>query len=165
MKNILSLLLCFTFLYCNKKSEQKTSNNSEKFYVISKEDKKRKKEIDSINNIKKDGKIALPRKGFYSENHLIIDKYNFVYYYQRIYTPAFCSYGMEKDTLPHLIDLAPKDLIKIPKDCIEKIINENLMTKEKEKQILIIISQNDTIKDRQFPKISTSYESSNIYNS
>ncbi len=59
---------------------------------------------------------------------------------------------MEKVTLPHLLDLQPKDLIKIPKDCIEKIIEDNVMTKEKGKQILIVASQKDSIKDREFLK-------------
>lgn len=152
MKNTLSLLFCFTLLCCNKKSEQKISNNYEKMYVISQEDENIKKEIDSINSIRKNGKFALPRKGFYHESNLIIDKNNFVYYYQGRYIPTFCSYGMENDTLPHFLDLQPKDLIKVPKDCIDKIINENVMTKEKWKQILIIASQNDSIKDREFLK-------------
>lgn len=152
MKNILALLLCFTLLCCNKKNEQKISNNAEKVYVISKEDQNFKNKIDSINSLKQNGRIVLPQKDFYSENHLIIDKNNFVYYYQRKNIPIFCSYGMEKDTLPHLLDLQPKDLIKIPKDCIEKIIEENVMTKEKGKQILIMASQKDSIKDREFLK-------------
>lgn len=152
MKNILAFLFCFALLCCNKKSEQKNNNEYEKVYIISKEDNNLKKEIDSINSIKKDGRFALPRKGFYHENQLIIDKNNFVYYYQSRHIPIFCGYGMENDTLPHFLDLQPKDLIKIPKDCIDKIINENVMTKEKEKQILIIASQNDTIKDREFLK-------------
>ena len=152
MKNILALLLCFTLLSCSKKSEQKISDNAEKVYVISKEDQNFKNKIDSINSVKQNGIIALPQKGFYGENHLIIDKNNFVYYYQRKNIPIFCSYGIEKDTLPHLLDLQPKDLIKIPKDCIEKIIEENVMTKEKGKQILIVASQKDSIKDREFLK-------------
>lgn len=56
---------------------------------------------------------------------------------------------MENDTIPKFIDLHPKDLIKIPKSCIESFINENVMTKEKRRQLLIVGSQNDTIKDKK----------------
>jgi len=59
---------------------------------------------------------------------------------------------MGNDTFTHLLKLQPKDIIKAPKDCINKIINENVVTKEKRKQILIIASQNNTIKDREFLK-------------
>lgn len=146
------LLICFAFFTgCNNRIEQKNSNDIEKLYVISREDQKVKNEIDSINSLKNES-IALPRKCFYSENNLIIDKDNFVYYYQRRFIPIFCDYGMENDTLPHFLNLQPKDLVRIPKDVVEKIITENVMSKEKKKQILVIGSQKDTIKDLEFLK-------------
>jgi hypothetical protein len=145
MKNIWTLLICFTLLSCNKKSKQKTSNNSEKVYVISQEDIKAKVHFDSL----KTNPPYVP-KGVSCESNILIDKNNFVYYYQRRYIPTFCNYGMENDTLTHFLDLQPKDLIKIPKACIGKIINENVMTQEKRRQILVIASQNDTIKDLDF---------------
>ena len=146
MKNILILLICFTLLCC-KKDKNVNASKPEKTYIISFEDNKIIKEIDSINNLKKNGKIALPQKGFYGENNLIIDENNVVYYYQRRSVPILCSYGIKNDNLPEFLNLQPKDLIKIPKDYIAQIIYENVMTKEKRKQILIIASQNDTIKD------------------
>jgi len=158
MKNILILLICFTLLCC-KKDKNVNASKPEKTYIISVEENKIIKEIDSINNLKKNEKIALPQKGFYGENNLIIDENNVVYYYQRrsvpnvVYyyqrrsVPVLCSYGIKNDNLPEFLNLQPKDLIKIPKDYIAQIIYENVMTKEKRKQILIIASQNDTIKD------------------
>ena len=59
----------------------------------------------------------------------------------------FCDYGMENDTLPEFLDLQPKDLIKIPKEALKRFVDENVMNREKRRQILVIASQNDTIKD------------------
>lgn len=89
--------------------------------------------------------------GVSGESNLIIDKYSNVFYYQRNKKQVLlCDYGRENDTIPLFLDLQPKDLIKIPKDCVEKFINENVMNKERTSQILIMVSQTDTIKDKIF---------------
>lgn len=52
--------------------------------------------------------------------------------------------------MTHFLDLQPKDIIKIPQKTLNDFISENILTKEKRRQILIIVSQNDTIKNKYF---------------
>lgn len=148
MKNYIFIFIILTLLGCNKKKSDIVSKNNTliKPYIISYEDRKIKENTDSL---KKSGSalIYLPRKGYYGESILIFDRNNDVFFYQNRYQPIFCSYGMENDTLPEFLNLQPKDLIKIPKKSIELFIEENIMKKEKKRQILIIASQKDTIKD------------------
>lgn len=87
--------------------------------------------------------------GISVESNIVIDENSNIYYYQKNRrADILCNYGMENDTIPKFINLQPKDLIKIPKDCIEKFIDENVMTKEKRRQILIVASQTDSIKNQ-----------------
>lgn len=144
MKNVLVLMIVSLFLGCVKKREVE----SQKLYIISEEDR-------MYNEKLKKEKVSFPfiPVGVSGESNLIIDKYSNVFYYQRNKKPALlCDYGRENDTIPLFLDLQPKDLIKIPKDYIGEFINENLKDKEKKKQILIMASQMDTIKDKQFLK-------------
>lgn len=62
----------------------------------------------------------------------------------------FCSYGSENDTLPHLLRLKPKDIVGIPQKNLTDFLSGNILSKEKNRQILIIASQNDTIKNTSF---------------
>lgn len=149
MKHIIILLLTVVFISCNKNTDSEALK-FEKPYIISKEDRELQKEIDSINNT--GNKIALPMKGFYGESNLIINDSNAVFYYQRNRIAVGCGTGRQNDTLPEFLDLQPKDLVKIPNKEIEKFINENVMNKKNKRQILIIASQNDTIKDKEFLK-------------
>ncbi|MFN7676451.1 hypothetical protein [Flavobacterium sp.] len=48
--------------------------------------------------------------------------------------------------------MQPKDLIKIPIESLEKIVNENVMKKPNNRRILIIASEKDTIKVKGFLK-------------
>ena len=147
MKKILIVLIIGIFIGCKKENQTAIKNNSlEKYYIISFEDKKIKERLDSL-------KIPPPLipAGASAESNLIIDKNSNFFYYQR--PPAYptCGTGMQNDTIPKFINLQPKDIVEIPEDCIEKFINKNVMKKEKRKQILIIASQNDTIKNiREF---------------
>lgn len=142
MKNVLVLIMVCLFFACNRKEDSEV----QKPYIISQEDRK---------NCERDKKNNVPPpfipNGISLENNLIIDKNSNIYYYQKNRsTDILCNYGMENDTIPKFIDLQPKDLIKIPKDCIDKFIDVNVMTKEKRKQILIMASQTDIIKDQKF---------------
>lgn len=139
----IGFLICLLFLNCTKKDEKIVEKN--KSYIISYEDEKLEKYYDSL---------AVPppsTKGFfYGESQLIIDKKGNFYFYQKRYFLEFCSYGSEKDTLPHFLDLQPKDIVKIPKKCLNDFLSENILTKEKRRQILVIGSQSDTIKNPYF---------------
>jgi hypothetical protein len=145
VKKVILIFVIGLFFSCNKKQ---TANNVPilKSYIISEEDRKLKENTDSLNRFGNKA-IYLPRKGFYGESNLIIDKKGEIYYFQKRYFMLFCDYGMENDTLPEFLDLQPKDLIKIPKEALKRFVDENVMNREKRRQILVIASQNDTIKD------------------
>jgi hypothetical protein len=148
MKRVfVALLFCLALLNCAKKEEKPALKN--KPYIISHEDEKFRQYSDSLK--KNSNKVALPyRKEFYGESQLIIDKKGNLFYYQKEYILILCAYGREKDTLPHFLDLKPKDIIKIPQKHLNDFISENILTKEKNRQILIIASQSDTIKNAYF---------------
>lgn len=146
MKKVLVLIILGLFFGCTKKGEVvKEDGEIRKPYIISQEDRKFRQKIKN-NNVPY---VIIPI-GISVESNLIIDKYSNVYYYQRARSMGFGNDYMENDTIPRFIDLLPKDLIKIPKDCIERFINENVIDKEKRRQVLIMASQTDTIKDKCF---------------
>ncbi|MFW0738390.1 hypothetical protein [Flavobacterium sp. T12S277] len=141
----IGFIICFLLLNCNKKK----NSVKNKPYIISYEDRKLQNYIDSLK--KSNSKtVAFPRKGFYGEHQLIIDKKGDFYFYQKEYFLEFCSYGNENDTLPHLLRLEPKDFVRIPQKNLTDFLSENILTKEKNRQILIIASQKDTIKNTSF---------------
>lgn len=144
----ISFITCLFLFNCTKKEEKTVAKNIP--YIISKEDIKLQKYTDSLKN--NESKIVLPNsKGFYyGENQLIIDNKGNFLYYQREYIQILCNYGQENDTLPHFINLKTKDIIKIPQKSLSDFISENIMTKEKRRQILIIASQRDTITNTYF---------------
>ncbi|MBE8725320.1 hypothetical protein [Flavobacterium hungaricum] len=150
MKRIfVGFVICFFLLNCTKKKEKIVEKN--KPYIISYEDKKLENYYDSIK--KSTNRAALPpRKSFYAESQLIIDKKGNFYFYQKEHIPILCDYGYEKDTIPHFLNLKPKDIIKIPQKDLNDFLAENILTKEKKRQILIIGSQSDTIKNAYFLK-------------
>ena len=140
------VLIIGIFTGCRKENQTTIKNNSlTKYYIISFEDKKNKEHLDSL----KTPHPIIP-VGVSAESNLIIDKNSNFFYYQRPYHIEFCGVGMQNNTIPKFIDLQPKDIVEIPKDFVEKFINKNVMTKEKRKQILIIASQNDTIKNKKY---------------
>ncbi|MDA6071165.1 hypothetical protein NJT12_16230 [Flavobacterium sp. AC] len=148
MKRVfIGFIICLFLLNCAKKEEKLIAKN--KPYIISYEDKKLEKYYDSIKT--NTSRVALPpRKIFYAESQLIIDKKGNLYFYQKRYFLEFCSYGSEKDTLPHFLDLQPKDIVKIPETSLVDFLSENILSKEKNRRILIVASQNDTIKNTFF---------------
>lgn len=144
MKKIAVLIMISLFFGCNKKAEVvKEKITIPKSYIISQEDRKNS-ERDKKNNVPPP---FIPN-GISVESNIIIDENSNIYYYQRNKRGVFCNYGMENDTIPKFMDLQPKDIIKIPKDCLKKFIDENVMTKEKRRQILILASQTDSIKNQ-----------------
>ncbi|MFD1603672.1 hypothetical protein ACFSJW_10845 [Flavobacterium artemisiae] len=137
----IGFMICFLLSNCDKRKENIIIKN--KPYIISYEDIK-------LSNYLKGKNIPLPPKGFYNESQLLIDKKGHFYYYQKEYTGAICGTGLENDTLPHFINLQPKDIVKIPKGSINDFLSENILIKEERYRILIVASQNDTIKNTSF---------------
>lgn len=148
MKRVfIGFIICLFLLNCAKKEEKLIAKN--KPYIISYEDKKLEEYYDSIKT--NTSRVALPpRKSFYAESQLIIDKKGNLYFYQKRYFLEFCSYGSEKDTLPYFLDLQPKDIVKIPETSLVDFLSQNILSKEKNRRILIVASQNDTIKNTSF---------------
>lgn len=149
MKRVfICFIFSFSLLNCNKKEEKIITKS--KPYIISYENQKLKKYKDSLKENK--SKLAIPStKGFfYGESQLIIDKKGDLYYYQKEYIQILCNYGHENDTIPHFLNLKPKDIVKIPQKSLHDFISENILTKEKNRQILVIASENDTIKNDYF---------------
>lgn len=148
MKRVfLGFAICLFLLNCAKKEEKVITKS--KPYIISYEDQKLEDYIDSLKKSKSNF-VAFPRKGFYAEHQLIIDKKGNLYFYQKEYFMEMCSYGSENDTLPHFLHLEPKDIVRIPQKNLTYFLSENILTKEKNRRILIIASQNDTIKKPVF---------------
>ncbi len=108
-KMFIGFLICFLILNCGKKDEKQIAKN--KAYVISYEDKKLQKYVDSLKE-SSGKKVLFPRKGFYGEHQLLIDKKGNLYFYQKEYYREFCSYGNQNDTLPHLLFLKQKTLLE-----------------------------------------------------
>jgi hypothetical protein len=148
MKRVfVGFVICFFLLSCTKKEEKVIAKD--KPYIISYEDEKLQKHIDSLKE--SSSKIVeFPRKGFYGEHQLLIDKKGNLYFYQKEYYSEFCSYGSENDTIPHFLHLEPKDIIRIPQKNLTDFLSENILSKEKNRRILIVASQKDTINNLAF---------------
>ncbi|MFL9831303.1 hypothetical protein ABS764_10640 [Flavobacterium sp. ST-87] len=144
---VIGIIVCLLFANCIKKEKIAPKRNS---YIISYEDKKLQNYYDSIDKKSKIKPPPPPQKIFYSDNQLIIDKNNNLYFYQKEFIQILCSYGHENDTIPDFLGIKPKDIIKIPQNSLIDFLNENILSKEKGRQILIIASQNDTIKNTAF---------------
>ncbi|WP_291285862.1 hypothetical protein [Flavobacterium sp.] len=146
-KPFVALMTCFFLLNCVKKEENIIEKK--KPYIISYEDDKFEKYCDSINTHTSGGFLPL-RKSFYGVSQLIIDKKGNLYFYQKRYLLNPCSYGSENDTLPHFLDLQPENIVKIPQASLNYFLSENILNKDKNRRILIVASQNDTIKNTSF---------------
>ncbi|WP_426486557.1 hypothetical protein [Flavobacterium sp. 2] len=126
---LIGFIICFLLLNCEKKKNIP--------YLISVE------KIKLLNDLKQK---SIPPPPFYSYNNLIIDQKGNFYFYQKDYTPWHCI-PSEKDTIPDLFDIKPIEITKIPNSSIIDFIKQNVANKNEMKRILIIASQNDTIKD------------------
>lgn len=157
MKNVLLLILVSLFFSCAKKGEVvKEESMLDKPFVIS-EFYKKQKEYGKYYTDSNGRKIPLPppppppQTGgvIYGTNNFIIDKDSKIYYFQRNGEIGFrCGTGSENDTIPHFIDLQPKDLIEIPNNCISDFVKLNY--KKEVRNITFITSQIDTLKTKNY---------------
>lgn len=146
MKKILTgLILPFLILNCSKKERTDKTDT----YIISYENKKLQKYSDSVAN-SNSNLVVIPSRGFYSECQLIIDKKGAFYFYQKDYFMRICGNGSQNDTLPHFLDLKPKDIVRIPEKSLNDFLSENILNKESGRRVLTIASQSDTIKNTAF---------------
>lgn len=145
MKNGILVLIGLILFSCSDKNE----NKSEKIkrYIISSENKKEKKRLSEANI----PPPPAPPISFYGPNNLIFDSHGDFYYYQR-YNSWACT-ANQSDTIPYFIDLDPIQLVKIPRESVEKFISENLSHLEHKRRILIIGSKLDTITDENFLRV------------
>ncbi|PBJ13190.1 hypothetical protein [Flavobacterium sp. ACN6] len=139
----IGFMICFIFLNCSKKEENTTVKHKD--YIISYEDRKLQNYYDSLQ--KRNPKSPPPPRGFYSGNQLIIDNKGDYYYYQKEFMRYGCGTIPASDTVPHFIALKPNNIMKVPQAIIINFLSKNIPTKEEHKKILIIASQNDTIKN------------------
>lgn len=143
MRTLILFILLFSVLSCTKKE---TPKEELKHYIISEKEREIKEKI-------KAGNFLPPPKGYYGEFQLVIDSSDNFYCYQREDQSYIWNCIIdENDTLPEFIDLQPKDLLKINSKQITDLINENIMSKPKNRQILVIASQKDTLNDLAFLK-------------
>lgn len=85
----------------------------------------------------------------YGTNSFIIDNDSKIYYSQRKEIGTICLTNLPiEDTIPHFINLHPKDLIEIPVNFIDEFIKVNY--KNDFKNITFICSKKDTLKSKSF---------------
>ncbi|SEN48407.1 hypothetical protein SAMN05444671_1667 [Flavobacterium sp. CF108] len=131
----IGIAVCLLLLNCNSKESEKENNP----YVISIE------KIKLLNELKKKN-IPPPPSGFYSYNNIIIDQKGDFYFYQKEYTPWHCI-PSERDTIPDFFNIKPIEIIKVPNNSIVDFIKQNVANRNEMKRMLVIASQNDTIKN------------------
>ena len=147
----IGFILCL-FLNCSKK--ENTIGNTT--YIISKKDI-----ITNISNKPKDKNIPppppIPGWLFYGTNTFIIDKDSKIYYFQREKIGRICGHKFD-DTIPHFINLQPKDLIEIPNNMISDFIKLNY--KDNFRNITFIASALDTLKTQNYFDLINAIEAS-----
>ena len=147
----IGFILCL-FLNCSKK--ENTIGNTT--YIISKKDI-----ITNISNKPKDKNIPppppIPGWLFYGTNTFIIDKDSKIYYFQREKIGRICGHKFD-DTIPHFINLQPKDLIEIPNNMISDFIKLNY--KDNFRNITFIASTLDTLKTQNYFDLINAIEAS-----
>ncbi len=84
----------------------------------------------------------------YGTHNFIFDNDTTIYYFQRREFSPECGTGMENDTIPHLIDLQPHNLIKIPNNNITDLIKLNY--KDNYNNATFISSKSDTLKSKAY---------------
>jgi len=118
MTRIFIGFIFFILLNCSKREEKIFKKN--KPYIISKEKNRRVINGDTVK--------PPPVPGFlvYGTNTFIIDSDSTIYYFKRGNVGHICGNWERGDTIPHFIDLQPKNLTKIPTNSISNFIKLNL---------------------------------------
>lgn len=93
----------------------------------------------------------------YGTNVFIIDNPSKIYYFQREQIGFICG-TPTTDTIPHFINLQPKDLIEIPNKNIYHFIKLNY--KDAFRNITFIASKSDTLQSKAFFDLRNSLNSS-----
>lgn len=138
MRNFFLFTLLFCVLSCTK---NETPKENVKPYIISERERKIKEKT-------KKGNFLPPPKGYYGEFQIVIDTSNNFYCYQQEDQSYIWDCVIDKnDTLPQFLGIQPKDLLGLNSKNITDIIDENVLSKPKKRQILIIASQKDTIRN------------------
>lgn len=158
MKRVLiGFVICLFLLNCAKKENIKHNTP----YIISQKDIKPKKSIDIIN---KDNTPPppppppIPGWLTYGTNTFIIDSDSKIYYFQGEKLGFICGTGSENDTIPHFINLQPKDLIEIPSNSISDFIKLNY--KDDFRNLTFVSSKLDTLKSESFHNLIAALKSS-----
>jgi hypothetical protein len=160
MKSLfIGFIICLLLFNCAKKEEKTATKNTP--YIISKEDIKPKPAKQPNNNQNlpppPPTNSSIPGWLVYGTNTFIIDSDSKIYYFQRNDLGFIC--GTETaDTIPHFINLQPKDLIEIPNKNIYDFIKLNY--KDDIRNITFIASKTDTLKSKTFFDLRKSLESS-----
>lgn len=138
MKNLILFIVLFSVASCTKKE---ASKEELKPYIISEKEREIKAKT-------REGNFLPPPKGYYGEFQLVIDARDNFHCYQREDQSYVWNCVIDKnDTLPEFLNIQPKDLLHLNSKNITEIINENVMSKPKKRQILVIASQKDTIQN------------------
>ncbi|KFF16228.1 hypothetical protein [Flavobacterium hydatis] len=161
MKRVFAgFVICLFLLNCTKKEEKIVPENIP--YIISKEDIKPKPTKQSNNNQipptpPPPPNSPIPGWLVYGTNTFIIDTDSKIYYFQRNSIGMIC--GTETaDTIPHFINLQPKDLIEIPNKNIYDFIKLNY--KDDFRNVTFIASKTDTLNSKAFFDLRKTLESS-----
>jgi hypothetical protein len=158
MKNVFfGFLICFLLLNCAKKENAKQNLP----YIISQKNIKPK----NSKGVKGKSTIPLPPPPppipgwlIYGTNTFIIDSDSKIYYFQGEKIGFICGTDSQNDTIPHFIDLQPKDLIEIPNNSISDFVKLNY--KDDFRNLTFVSSKLDTLKSESFFNLITALESS-----
>lgn len=159
---LIGFITCLLLFNCAKKEEKKVDTN--KPYIISQENKpkpsSKQENKQEIKNIPPPppppSNSTIPGWLVYGTNTFIIDTDSKIYYFQRNDIGFIC--GTETaDTIPHFINLQPKDLIEIPNKNIYDFIKLNY--KDDFRNITFIASETDTLKSKAFFDLRKTLES------
>lgn len=157
MKRIFAgFVICLFLLNCAKKETPKHNTP----YIISEKDIKpeKSKETKSKHDNIPPPPPPPPIPGWltYGTNTFIIDSDSKIYYFQGEKIGFICGTGSENDTIPHFINLQPKDLIEIPSNSISDFVKLNY--KDDFRNLTFVSSKLDTLKSESFYSLIAALE-------
>nr|WP_315243786.1 hypothetical protein [uncultured Flavobacterium sp.] len=155
----IGFIICLFILNCGKKESPKHNTP----YIISEKDikpEKLKETKNKHNNIQHPPPPPPPIPGWltYGTNTFIIDSDSKIYYFQGEKIGFICGTGSQNDTIPHFINLQPKDLIEIPSNSIFDFVKLNY--KDDFRNLTFVSSKLDTLKSESFFNLINALESS-----